>query len=336
MTISRRFGTLPNGEAVTAYDLISEVGFKATILSYGATLQSLVFPDGTDVVLGFDGLAGYLGDHPYIGAIIGRNANRIGGASFEIDGVNYNLPKNEGSHNLHSGPLGFDRVNWAGEIKGKTLILRHTSPDGHQDFPGVLETELRFIFEGNTLSLEMRASTDKASLVNLTYHPYFNLTDGGASSCEDHRLEIIANSFTPLDRTMIPTGDIMALDDTPLDYRKDRMILVNIPLDHNFVRADKGQTSEMKKLAKLSSVQSGHKVIICSTQPCFQVYTGEYIASIPGKLGNIYGPFHGITIEPQGFIDSLNHPAFPDQVLYPGEIYHHKISYTFRSAKDQA
>jgi len=167
-----------------------------------------------------------------------------------------------------SGPLGFDRVNWAGEIEGKTLILRHTSPDGHQDFPGMLETELRFIFEGNTLSLEMRASTDKASLVNLTYHPYFNLTDGGASSCEDHRLEIIANSFTPLDRTMIPTG--------------------------------------------------------------------EYIASIPGKLGNIYGPFHGITIEPQGFIDSLNHPAFPDQVLYPGEIYHHKISYTFRSAKDQA
>jgi len=331
MITQRKFGQMPNGEPVTAFELSSEAGFRATMLSYGATLQSLIFPDGTDVVLGFDTLAGYLGPHPYFGAIIGRVANRIGGARLNIAGQIYTLSANEGPNTLHGGQIGFDRANWRGRVDDDVLILSHISSDGDQGFPGALTTELRISFSQATLSIEMKAATDKATPVNLTHHSYFNLSGAEAGPCQDHRLEILADSYAPTDDKNLPTGEIKSVDGTDYDYRVARMLSSQAPLDHNFIRRDNGRTHEMKKLAKLASDTSGKKVIICATQPCFQIYTGHAIPVIKGKSGAVYGPYHGISIEPQGFIDSLNHSAFPDQILQPGQTYHHRLRYTFRT-----
>ena len=332
MIKSRIFGKLPDGETVTAYDFETGAGFRATILSYGATLQSLTFPDGTDIVLGFDSLEAYLGDHPYFGAAIGRVANRIGRASFEIDGTPYELPANEGPHNLHSGPKGFERVNWIGEIQETTLILRHTSPDGHQGFPGELRTALRFTFDDNTLAVNIEAETSKPCPVNITYHPYFNLTNGGASPCTDHVLQIYARAFTPTDSENIPTGDIISiLADDKYCYVDPKPIALKDQLDQNFIiKPDNADNSQMLKMAKLSSNITGHKVIICSTQNCLQAYTGSHIPEIAGKADILYGANHGVALEPQGYLDALNHEKFPDTILRPSEIYHHRLNYTFR------
>ena len=331
MITTRDFGYLPDGDVVTAFDFTTEAGFTATILSYGATLQSLIFPDGTDVVLGFDNLEGYLGEHPYFGAVIGRIANRTGEAYFDINDMRYDIPANEGVNNLHSGPQGFDRVNWAYEIKDNALILRHTSPDGHQGFPGKLQTELRFQFDNTTLVIEIRASTDKATPVNITYHPYFNFTNGGKTPCTDHMLEIFADDVMQKNEEHLPTGMFL-----PNTYNKARRIsdTESQNLDYNFVIRTPPETG-MFKHAKLWSETTGHKIIICSTQPCLQAYTGKSIPSLKGKAGRVYGPNHGIALEPQGYVDSFNHDNFPTALLKPDETYNHKINYTFRPGEAQ-
>ena len=334
MITSRTFGELPCGEPVTAYELNSEDGFCATILDYGATLQSLIFPDGTDVVLGFDALDSYLGEHPCFGAIIGRVANRIGGAAFEINGTQFKLPANEHMNNLHSGPEGFDRMNWKGEIDGETLILRHKSPDAHQGFPGELLTKLRFTSEGSTLVLEIEATVDKPCPVNITYHPYFNLTDGGATPCTDHHLQINASFYTHTDRYGVCTGErSRAPCSGRYRYNNSRPIRAEESLDQNFViKSTSGaKNDEMVKMAKLSSDTTGHKVIICSTQRCIQAYTGSGISVIKGKSGVIYKAYHGVALEPQNYPNAINQPSFPSDILHPGEIYKHKINYTFRA-----
>ena len=338
MITSREFGKLPDGGAVTAYEFVTDAGFKATILSYGATLQSLTFPDGTDVTLGFDNLDAYLGEHPYFGAIIGRVASRISHASFEIGGERYELPKNEYGNNRHSGPMGFDRVNWFGKIDGETLILRHTCPDGHQGFPGELLTELRFSFEGSKLSLHIEASVDKPCPVNVTWHPYFNLTDGGATPCTDHQLQIHASFYTNTGAESLPTGTISrAPCSLKYRYNDPRPISQNDLLDQNFIiNSRHGRERQMVKMAKLSSDTTGHKVIICSTKSCLQAYTGSHIPKISGKSSAVYGPNHGIALEPQSYPDALNHEKFPDNILQPGKIYSHEINYTFRPGEVQA
>jgi len=325
------FGHLPCGDPVLAYSFETDQGFRATILSYGATLQSLRYPDGQDVTLGFGSLQGYLGDHPYFGAAIGRVANRISHASFEIDGQNYDLPKNEGHNNLHSGPKGFDRVNWAGEVKGETLILRHTSQEGHQGFPGKLMTELHFTFQGNTLELNIQAQINKACPVNITYHPYFNLTNGGAFPCTDHQLEIPASYYTEKDSENIPTGEILrTAHSSAFNYSDPKTIENNNILDQNFVVASPWADSRnMHKMAKLSSNITGRKIIVCSTYPCLQAYTGHGIGKIIGKGGVTYGPNHGIALEPQGFPNAINTHKFPSNILTPHKIYNHTISYNF-------
>ncbi|WP_051279107.1 aldose epimerase family protein [Hellea balneolensis] len=327
------FGYLPNGETVKAYIFETALGFRATILSYGATLQSLRFPDGTDVTLGFGTLQDYLGEHPYFGAAIGRVANRISQASFNLAGQRYNIPKNEGKNNLHSGPEGFDRANWMGTIEGETLILRHTSPDGHQGFPGELMTELHFTFQDKTLSLNIQAQTNKACPVNITYHPYFNLTNGGASPCSDHTLQILANRHTHKNDDGLPTGEISFTDNSPdLDYHAGKSIRKNNTLDQNYVVSPPFEhNSKKRKMAKLSSDITGRKVIICSTYPCLQAYTGAAIPSLKGKGGNTYGANHGVALEPQGFPNAINIEHFPTNVLQPGDRYNHNISYTFKS-----
>jgi len=339
MISAREFGQLPNGDRVTAFELCSEAGFSATLLTYGATLQSLTFPDGLDVVLGFDSLDGYLGQHPYFGGIIGRVANRISGASFEIGQTRYKLPANEGRNNLHAGPEGFDRINWLGEIDGETLILRRSSPDGHQGFPGELLVELRFQFDGPTLRLDIEAQVTKPCPVNITWHPYFNLTDGGKTPCSDHTLEILSRLYTKSHADGTPTGKMARTAcSARFNYITPRTIRTEDALDKNFMikSMNRATTEEMVKMAKLSSDTTGHKVIICSTQSCLQAYTGSAIPEMTGKSGVNYGPYHGVALEPQSYPDAVNQETFPNNILRPGEIYRHKINYTFRPAKAQA
>lgn len=337
MITSREFGRLPDGDIVTAFDFKTEAGFKATVLSYGATLQSLIFPDGRDIVLGFDKLEGYVGQHPHFGAIIGRVASRISGASFEIEGEHFSLPKNERDNNLHSGPMGFGRVNWTGEIGGDTLVLKHKSPDGHQGFPGELNAELQFKFEGSKLSLHIQATIDKACPVNITYHPYFNLTNGGLTPCTDHQLQIHSRFYTHHNSDKNPTGERSR---TPCSltygYNDPRHIKRDDELDQNFVIRTSNPNNKMLKMAKLTSDTTGHKIIICSTAPCLQAYTGAHIPNITGKSGVIYGPNHGIALEPQSYPDAINQHKFPSNILRPGELYTHKINYTFRPEEAQA
>lgn len=289
-------------------------------------------PSGLDVVLGFDDLESYLGPHPYFGAAIGRVANRIGGAKIEIDGVNYPLSANEGENTLHGGAQGFNRANWTGSIKDDVLTLKHISPDGDQGFPGRVESEYKFTLQGSTLSITMRAQSNKTTPINLTHHSYFNLTNGGQSACFDHRLEVLADEFTPMDNGL-PTGEFKSVDDTAYDFRAARLLSAQTPLDHNYIRRNFNNSSDIKKIAKLSSITTGNKVIICSNQPCMQVYSGGLIPHITGKKGVKYGPFHGITIEPQGFVDSLNYADFPDEVLEQDFVYTRTIRYTFRTQK---
>lgn len=338
MISSRKFGTLPDGEIVYAYDFATEAGFKATVLSYGATLQSLIFPDGIDIVLGFDTLEDYLGPHPYFGAIIGRVANRIGEAAFSIEGERFQLPKNESSNNLHSGPDGFDRINWVGDVQDDTLILRHMSPEGHQGFPGELLTELRFTFENSKLALQIQAKVDSPCPVNITYHPYFNLTDGGKSPCYDHQLQIHSNFHTPAVGGNLPNGEILETpDEACMNYSQPKYIKPNDALDTNFViKPNTLDWTAMVKMAQLRSDTTGHKVIICSTAPCLQAYTGSHIPEISAKLGLTYGANHGVALEPQSFPDAVNQKTFPSNILMPGELYSHKINYTFRSGGARA
>ena len=326
------FGQLPDGTDVIAYDMSSETGLSTVILSYGATLQSLRLPCGLDVVLGFDNLEGYLGNHPYFGAAIGRVANRIGGAKIKVEGVSYPLSANEGRHTLHGGAQGFNRANWTGDIHDDVLTLKHISPDGDQGFPGRVESEFEFTLQGSTLSITMRAKSDKTTPINLTHHSYFNLTNGGQNICDDHRLEVLADEFTPMDNGL-PTGAFKSVDDTAFDFRVARPLSRLNPLDHNFIRRGFSNRSDIKKVAKLWSTATGNKVIICSNQPCLQVYTGEFMPHITGKKGVEYAPFHGVTIEPQGFVDSLNHADFPDEILEQGSMYTQTIRYTFRTER---
>jgi len=280
----------------------------------------------------------YLGDHPYFGAAIGRVANRISGAGFEIEGKRYNLPQNELNNNLHSGPNGFDRVNWFGEIEGDTLILRHISPDGHQGFPGELLTELRISFAKAKLSVHIQAVIDKPCPVNITYHPYFNLTDGGATPCSDHQLQINSNFYTHSTFGNIPTGQQSRTPCCPTyGYNRPKYVKSDDYLDQNFVIKTPGfYEGKMVKMAILSSDTTGHKIILCSTEPCLQAYTGAYIPKLTGKSGANYGANHGIALEPQSYPDAVNQDKFPSNILRPGELYSHKINYTFRPGEAQA
>jgi len=331
MISRRKFGELPDGRDVHAFDLLSDTGLRASFIEYGASLQSLRLPSGLDVVLGFDDLAGYLGQHPCFGAAIGRVANRISGARFELGGETIILPANDGAHNLHSGPNGFDRALWHGEVQGDKLVFTHISPDGHQSFPGRVTAQMIVSLEGNTLSLDMTARSDKVTPINLTHHSYFNLTDGGKTPITDHELTILCEAYLEMDAENIPTGRIMANAGTNMDYRAGKT--PSPRLDDCFVKHHDAANISVKKLAKLTSKTTGNMLIICSTQPAIQAYSGAHIPNIIGKSTAPYGPNHGIALEPQNFPNAVNETSFPSPLLEPETLYHQTIRYTLKTKK---
>lgn len=345
------FGTLPDGRAVEVITLANAKGLTARILSYGAILQALDVPDArgrkADVVEGYPTLAGYLARPNYFGATVGRYANRIAHARFVLDGKTYSLATNDGPNTLHGGTRGFDKQLWTVErvTSGPraSVTLHYVSPDGEEGYPGTLDVHATYTLdEAGALSLELTATTDKPTIVNLTGHSYFNLA-GAASgqSALDQVLTIPADSYTPVDATLIPTGEMAAVAGTPFDFRKPTRIGARIRdgrsaqlvmgkgYDHNWVIA-RAPTATPHLVARLSDPRSGRTMAVLSNQPGVQFYAGGVLdGTISGKGDTLYRQGDAVALEPQVFPDTPNQPAFGSARLDPGQTYRHVIVYRF-------
>jgi aldose 1-epimerase len=344
------FGTTTSGQAVEIYTLRNPHGAEARILTYGGIVQSLIMPDKNgkfaDIVLGYDNLQGYLDQTPYFGALIGRYGNRIGGAKFLLEGKNYALAANNGSNSLHGGLVGFDKVVWNAQpletIHGPSLVLTYFSKDGEEGFPGNLQvTAIYTLTEDNALKLDFTATTDQPTVVNLTHHSYFNLAGQGNGDILKHLVQINANRFTPVDSTLIPTGELRPVANTPFDFRqpttisarindpRDEQIQFGGGYDHNWV-LNQLAPDALSLAACVHEPTTGRTMEVWTTAPGMQFYTGNFLdGTITGKGGKVYPRRCAFCLEPQHFPDSPNKPNFPTTELKPGEIYYHTIFYKF-------
>ncbi|MHC5904752.1 aldose epimerase family protein [Streptomyces sp. S6] len=321
--MSEHFGTLSDGTPVHRWTL-ERAGTRVRVLSYGGIVQSVEVPDRdgrtADVVLGFADLAGYLAHpEPFLGALIGRYANRIANGRFTLDGRTYELAANNAPNSLHGGPLGFDKVVWDVEEAGPHAIrLTRVSPDGEEGFPGRLEVSATYsLDESGALHIAYEASTDAATVVNLTNHSYFNLA--GSSVATGHELRVAASRYTPVDGTLIPTGVLADVSGSRFDFRAARK--TGDGYDHNFV-LDKGVTATPEEVAELHDPASGRVLTISTTEPGIQVYTADHLSE-PFTAGE------GIALETQHFPDSPNRADFPTTVLRPGAVYRSETVYGF-------
>jgi len=318
---------------------------RAVVLSYGATLAELHVADRNgevrNVVLGYPDLAGYVTGGAYFGATVGRFANRIGGGRFSLDGREYVIPCNDGPNALHGGPLGFDRAIWSvEEFDDEGLLLRHVSLDGDQGFPGTLTVDVRYSVTRADLRIDYRAICDKPTVVNLTNHSYFNLSGEGAGDVMYHELLLRSSSFTPFDKTMIPTGEIRPVDDTPFDFRMARRIGARIREPDAQLRFGRGydvnwvldeRKCPMEEAAGwVYEPRYGRFLEFFTTEPGVQMYSGNVLdGSQSGTSGRAYRQTDGFTLETQHFPDSPNRPEFPSTVLRPGESYESTTIYRF-------
>jgi len=329
------FGKTPDGQEVDLYTLTNTNGIRARIITYGAILVSLEVPDRdgkpADITLGYDTLDGYLTRHPYFGATVGRYANRIGGAKFKLNDVENTLATNDGSNHLHGGINGFDKVVWtAEETKANTdeamLKLSYLSKDGEEGYPGNLSCTVTYtLTKDNELKFNYEAETDKATVLNLTNHSYWNLAGQGSGDILGHELMLNADKYTPVDEGLIPTGEIRSVKDSPMDFTKpmtigSRLAQVEGGYDHNYVLNSGGGTLAL--CAKVSEPTSGRIMEIHTIEPGVQFYTGNFLdGSITGKSGKVYKKHYGFCLETQHFPDSPNKPEFPSVVLNPGQKY---------------
>jgi aldose 1-epimerase len=346
---SEAWGQLPDGKAVELYTLRNRHGMEARIATYGGIVTSLTAPDRAgdyaDVVLGYDTLSGYLKDSPYFGALIGRYGNRIAHGKFTLDGKAYTLAINNPPNSLHGGKVGFDKVVWTVKkaqvgTRGPELTLQYLSRDGEEGYPGNLSvTAVYTLTEDNALRLEYRATTDQDTVANLTQHSYFNLR--GQGDILGHVVQINADRFTPVDSTLIPSGELQSVEGTPFDFRKPTPIGARIGnadaqlrsgkgYDHNWVL--KGASSTVHLNATVYEPTTGRVLEVLSDQPGLQFYSGNFLdGSLTGKGGWRYEFRDGFCMEPQHFPDSPNHPDFPSTVLKSGDTYHSTIIYRLKS-----
>jgi aldose 1-epimerase len=336
------FGKLPDGTAIDLYTLSNGKGMEARVMTYGATLVSLTAPDKAgnyvDVVQGMDNLEGYLAGVPYFGATIGRYGNRIGGAQFTLEGQTYHTPKNDGDNTLHGGIHGFDKHVWTARQAGDGVEFTYISKDGEEGFPGTLTAKVVYsLTADNELKLEYTATTDKPTVVNLTNHSYFNLSGQGEGDILQHQVTILADKFTPVDKGLIPTGELKAVSGTPFDFTKataigarigqnDEQLVFGKGYDHNWVLNGSG----MKKAAEVYDPKSGRVMEVLTEEPGLQFYTGNFLdGTIHGKGGKVYGHRAAFCMETQHFPDSPNKPSFPTTELKPGQTYHTTTVYRF-------
>lgn len=335
------FGQLPDGETITQFTLTNAHGLVAKIIDFGGIITELHAPDRdgrfADVVLGFDTLEPYRGDSPYFGALIGRHGNRIAKGRFTLDGREVQLPTNNGNNHLHGGPTGFDKVKWQATVDGDSLRLAYRSPDGEQGYPGNLEATVTYLLtDDNELVVRFHAVTDKATPVNLTQHSYFNLKGEGSDTIEDHVLTLMADRYTPVDDTAIPTGELAPVEGTPMDFRKPKAIGERIATvgknptgyDHNYVV--NGEAGKLRPAARVEEPKTGRVMDVLTTEPGVQLYTGNYLdGKLKGKGGQPYDKHDAVCLETQHFPDSPNRPGFPSTVLRPGEEYHEVTVHRF-------
>ena len=338
------FGQLSTGQTVDLFTLSNSNGIVAKITNFGGILTSLQTPDNKgyvdEITLGFDSLAGYLGEHPYFGATIGRFGNRINQGQFSLDGQTYTLAKNNGLHSLHGGNIGFDKVLWAAEPFENNdeagVRLSYLSPDGEEGFPGNLSVKVSYVLtDSNELRIDYWAQTDQATPVNLTNHTYFNLASAGAGDVLGHILTINADNYIPVNDALIPTGQIAPVADTPMDFRTPHTIgerINDIPggYDHCYVtNRPAGTAGQAVTTAKVLEPTSGRVMEILSTEPGVQFYSGNFLDGLSGRNGTKYEKHHGFCLETQHFPDSPNQPAFPNTILRPGETYTHTTIHRF-------
>jgi aldose 1-epimerase len=345
-TIEKRtFGKLPDGTEAALYVLENKNGAKAKVTTYGAILTEFLIPNKegklANVVLGFDSLEAYLKCKAFFGATVGRTANRIAAGKFQLEGKNYQVETNDDRGNsLHGGFKGFDKRIWEANTEvndnSSTVIFKRHSEHLEEGFPGTLTVEVSYrLADDNTLTIGYRATSDQTTIINLTNHSYFNLDGAGAGDILDHELKIAANSYTPVDDNLIPTGAFTDVSGTPFDFRKAKTIGKHIKempehlggFDHNFVLMSKEEAGGVQIHA--SSPRSGRQLKVNTTQPGLQLYCGNFLDGIDVGNGGAYFRYHGFCLETQHFPDSINQPSFPSVVLKKGETYSHQTVFDF-------
>jgi aldose 1-epimerase len=334
----RSFGLLEDGRSVEAITLRNGRGLEAEVLTYGAILRRLSFPvkgQRRELILHFDRLEDYEGDTAYVGPMVGRFGNRIANAAFPLDGRRHKVTANEGANHLHGGALGFGKRLWrvidVTQTKGPRVLLGYLSPDGEEGYPGELETTVEFNVGPDTLDIEITARSDAPTPVNLTYHPYFNLSGNFGATVNDHFLRIPASHYLPVRAGLIPTGELAPVANTPFDFRSARPLAppaasANVQLklaggyDHCWV-LDAGADCA----CELRSPARDLTLTLRGSGPGLQFYNGQFLARTHPKLGN------GVILEPQGFPNAVNEEEFPPAILRPGEMYRARIEYRLKA-----
>jgi aldose 1-epimerase len=349
--LKRSFGKTSSGQEADLYALTNRTGMEVSITNYGATIVALTVPDRSgkieDVVLGFDSASDYEAGKAYFGGTIGRYANRIGRGQFQLSGRTYDLPKNDGPNTLHGGILGFNKRMWtAKESRGKDFLAlecSYVSAQGEEGFPGRLTVKVTFKVpnDRNELWINYVAETDKETVLNLTNHSYFNLAGQGNGSILGHELVIYGDRFTPVDKTLIPTGELRGVRNTPFDFTHPAQIGERIDepddqlkfgqgYDHNWVLNGKGGDDSARLAASLTEVKSGRRLDVLTTEPGLQFYSGNFLdGKVHGKRSKAYEYRSALCLETQHFPDSPNHPNFPSTVLRPGKAYRSTTVFRF-------
>lgn len=343
------FGTMPDGRSVEQYTLQAG-NIACDIITYGGAVRAVRVPDQNgqekDIVLGFDTLEDYRRQDKYIGALVGRYANRIGGARFALNGKEYTLAANNGENHLHGGLHGFNSQVWQAQEAGEnTLVLTLVSPDGQENYPGTLRVKVTYTLTEEALSIDYEAESDKDTLCNLTNHSYFNLAGQESGPVEAQCIQLFADFYTPTDAGSIPTGEVAAVEGTPMDLRRLTPIGAKINedfiqlkqakgYDHNWVV--NGQAGTLRPAARAFSPQTGITLEVLTTQPGIQFYAGNYLHGSPaGKSGALYDDRWGFALETQNYPDAPNKPQFPGAVLRAGKVYHEKTVFRFGTEKGE-
>lgn len=336
------FGMTADGHPVDLFTCVNRDGLVLKLTTYGAIVVAMETPDRAgklaNVTLGFATLAGYEQRHPYFGATVGRYCNRIAKGRFTLDGQEYTLATNNGPNHLHGGVAGFDKVLWeATPIEGDEgvgVAFQYTSPDGEEGYPGALRVVARYLLTAdNALRVEFEATADKPTVLNLTNHSYWNLAGAGAGSIREHRLQLFADQYLAVDDTLIPTGELVAVADTPLDFRMakpigrdlDEIVADPVGYDHCFVV--RGEPGTARPAARVVDPGSGRVLEIETTQPGIQFYSGNFLDGTPGNGG--FKQYEGFCLETQHYPDSPNQAAFPTTVLRPGETFRQSTIHRF-------
>ncbi len=346
------FGTLPDGREAHLFTLKNDSGMAVTITDFGATIVSIVVPDRNgmfaDVTLGYDDLRGYVSDTAYLGCVVGRYANRIASGRFTIDGKAYQATINDNGNSLHGGTRGFDKALWNAEpiesSRGPSIRCTYVSRDGEEGFPGAVAVAVTYALAGgNAIRIDYSGATDAPTILNMSNHTYFNLTGDPRKTILDHELMIDADAYTPVDATLIPTGEIASVAGTPFDFRTMTPIGARIDEDHDQLKKGGGYdlnwvlnnySKKLRGAAELYDPESGRMMSVLTDQPGIQFYSGNFLnGTITGKKGIEYEHRTGLAMETQLFPDSPNKPAFPSAILRPGETYGHTAIFRFSVRK---